>query len=74
MGGKNLGEALHSRFYAPIPGGAVVKSLQENQRMQVGSMGREDPLAKEMATHSGILAWKISWDSGVGSMGFQSWM
>ena len=29
--------------------------------MQVGSMGQEDPLAKEMATHSGILAWKISW-------------
>ena len=48
MGGKNLGEALHSRFYAPIPGGAGVKSLQENQRMQVGSMGWEDPLAKEM--------------------------
>ena len=28
--------------------------------MQVGSMGREDPLAKEIATHSGI-GWKISW-------------
>ena len=26
-----------------------------------GSLGQEDPLAEEMATHSSILAWKISW-------------
>ena len=26
-----------------------------------GSLGQEDPLEEEMATHSGILAWKISW-------------
>ena len=27
----------------------------------VGSLGREDPLEKEMATHSSILAWRIPW-------------
>ena len=29
------------------------------QEMQVQSLGQEDPLEKEMTTHSGILAWKI---------------
>ena len=31
------------------------------QETQVLSLGEEDPLDKEMATHSSILAWKISW-------------
>ena len=31
------------------------------QEMQVPSLGQEDPLEKEMATHSSILAWKIPW-------------
>ena len=31
------------------------------QETQVQSLGREDPLEKEMATHSNILAWKIPW-------------
>ena len=31
------------------------------QETRVGSLGWEDPLEKEMATHSSILAWKISW-------------
>ena len=29
--------------------------------MQVQSLGREDPLEKEMATHSSVLAWEIPW-------------
>ena len=29
--------------------------------MQFGSLGKEDPLEKEMATHPSILAWRISW-------------
>ena len=36
-----------------------VKNLPEMQETQVQSLGREDLLGKEMATHSGILAWKI---------------
>ena len=39
----------------------MVKKLPEVQETQVWSLGREDPLEKEMATHSSILAWKIPW-------------
>ena len=34
-------------------------AMQETQEMQVQSLGSEDPLEKEMATHSSILAWRI---------------
>ena len=43
--------------------------------MQVQSLGQEDPLEKEMATHSNILAWEIPWTEepdGQQSMGFNS--
>ena len=33
--------------------------MQEPQEMQVLSLGREDPVEEEMATHSSILAWEI---------------
>ena len=39
-----------------FPGGSVVKNLPAKQETQVRSLGREDPLEKEMATHSSILA------------------
>ena len=39
-----------------FPGGSVVKNLPANQKMLVPSLGWEDPLEKEMATHSSILA------------------
>ena len=35
--------------------------MQETQETQVRSLGQEDPLEKEMTTHSSILAWKIPW-------------
>jgi len=35
--------------------------MQEMPEMWVPSLGREDPLEEEMATHSSILAWKILW-------------
>jgi len=35
--------------------------MQEIQEMWVQSLGGEDPLEKEMATHCNILAWKIPW-------------
>ena len=43
--------------------------------MQVRSLGREDPLEEEMATHSSILAWRIPWPEELGglqSTGLQS--
>ena len=38
-----------------------VKHLPTMWETQVQSLGQEDPLEKEMATHSSILAWKIPW-------------
>ena len=39
----------------------MVKRLPTMQETWVQSLGQEDPLEKEMATHSSILAWKIPW-------------
>ena len=39
----------------------MVKSLLAMQETQDQSLGQEDPLEKEMATHSSILAWKVLW-------------
>ena len=47
-----------------------------NQEMWVQSLGKEDTLEKEMATHWSILAWKIPWaeeSGGVESMGSKDW-
>ena len=48
------------------------------QETQVRSLGQEDILEKEMATHSSILAWRIPWTEkpgGLQSMGYEkSWM
>ena len=51
-----------------FPGGALVKNLPAiagHIEDRVWSLGREDPLEEEMATHSSILAWKIPLDKGV---------
>ena len=45
------------------------------QEIQVWSLGQEDPLEKEMETHSGILAWRLPWTEepgGLQSVGLQS--
>ena len=39
-------------------------SVQETQETWVRSLGQEDPLEKEMATHFSILAWKMPWTRG----------
>ena len=39
----------------------IVKNLSAMQETQVRSLGWEDPLEEEMATHTSILAWKIPW-------------
>ena len=49
-----------------FPGGSVVKNLPTKQEMQVRFLGQEDPLEKEMATHSSILVWKIPWTEDPG--------
>ena len=42
--------------------------VQEMQEIRVWSLGREDPLEEEMATHSSILAWKIPWAEEPGGL------
>ena len=52
----------------------MVKRLPTMRETQVQSLGWEDPLEKEMATHSSTLAWKILWTEERGrlqSMGLQ---
>ena len=44
-----------------FPGGSIVKNPPVMQEIQVRSLGGEDPLEKEMATHSSVLAWEIPW-------------
>ena len=53
----------------------MVKNLPAKQEMQVRSLGGEDPLEKEMATHSSLLACRIPWaeePGGLRSVGSQS--
>ena len=46
----------------------MVKNLLAMQETQVLSLGWEDPLDKEMATHSSILAWRIPWTEEPGGL------
>ena len=48
----------------------MVKNLPAVQETQVQSLGGEDPLEKEMATHSSILAWEIPWIEEPGGLQF----
>ena len=55
-------------------GSQMVKNLLAIQETWVQSLGQKDPLEKEMATHSSILAWRIPWTEQPGrlqSMGSQ---
>ena len=42
--------------------------MQKTQEMRIRSLGREDPLEEEMATHSSMLAWKIPWTEELGRL------
>ena len=46
----------------------MVKNLSAMQEAKVQSLGREDPLDKEMATHSSIVAWIIPWTEEPGGL------
>ena len=69
------GSCITSRFFTTqLPGGSAVKNLPAMQETQVQSLSQEDPMEKEMATHSSILAWEIPWTEESGkpqSMGSQ---
>ena len=57
---KNLWSYLNQGFGASLVT-QMVKNPPTMQETQVWSLGWEDPLEKRMATHSGILAWRIPW-------------
>ena len=42
--------------------------MQETEEVQIRSLGWEDPLEEEMATHSSILAWRLPWTEGPGGL------
>ena len=76
---EGIHKSMHGGFGRNIAGGAplvtqMVKNLPAMQETLVQLLGQEDPLEKEMATHSSILAWKIPWTEepgGLQSMGSQ---
>ena len=46
----------------------LAKRAQETQETRIRSLGQEDPLEEEMATHSSILAWEIPWTEEPGRL------
>ena len=56
-----------------FPGGSVGKACACNARDLIRSLGREDPVEEEMATHSGILTRKIPWIEKPGA-GYSPWV
>ena len=63
----------HYIYICPLPLGASLvaqrlKCLPAMQETWVQSLGWEDPLEKEMATHSSILAWRIPWREEPGGL------
>ena len=60
--------ALYVYFLGGFPGGSMAKNLPAKQEMWVRFLSWEDPLEKEMATHSGILTWEIPWTEEPGGL------
>jgi len=71
------GDTVFGGTYAIVwdfPMAQMVKNLPATQETWAQSLGQEDPLEKEMAIHSSILAWRIPWTEkpgGLQSMGSQ---
>ena len=67
---------LHTLYYSWlvwVPMAQWVKNppaMQETKEMWVPSLGWEDPLGEEMATHSSMLAWEIPWTEEPGGLQF----
>ena len=61
IGQRNMNVYLGGSVVKGLPSALVVKNLPAMQETWVQSLGWEDPLKKEMATHSSILAWEIPW-------------
>ena len=55
-------------IFLGFPAGSVVKNPPVKQETWVRSLGPEGPLEKEMATHSSVLAWRLSWTEEPGGL------
>ena len=72
--GPRLCRALACTAQMCLPGGSASKEPPAVQKTRARSLGQEDPLEEEMATHSSVLAWRIPWTDepgGLQSMGPQ---
>ena len=58
-----------STVFKDFPSGSSAKNLPAQQEKWVWPLDQEDPLEKEMATHSSILAWEIPWTEELGVHG-----
>ena len=79
----SLEELFHHLFFllsaknyclSGLPRQLMVKNPSSMQKTRIQSLGQEDPLKEEMATHSSILAWEIPWTEQPGrlqTMGLQ---
>ena len=56
-----------------LPRGSVVKKPPAIQEPWVRSLGQEDPLKEDIATHSTILAWRIPWTEKSGGLQSIAW-
>ena len=63
-------EAFHRRASLVAQ---MVMCLPAVWKTWVGSLGQEDTLEKEMATHSSILAWKVLWTEEPGRLQYSTW-
>ena len=64
----NLSLYCFTNVYIAFLVAQSVKNLPAMQEIQVWFLGQEDPMEKEMATHSSVLAWEISWTEEPGGL------
>ena len=65
---SNITTVSRLQIKTDFPGGSVVRNTPAKQETQVQSLDQEDPLEKEMATHSSVLAWETSWTGEPGGL------
>ena len=71
---RKMNDLLNAKKLPGFPGVSVGKKLPAVQETRIWSLGWEDPLEKEMETHSCVLAWEIPWTEepgGLQSLGFR---
>ena len=66
-------QSVHNDFGLPKQHSGKVSACQCGRQKEMGiqSLGLEDPMEEEMATHSSILAWKIAWKRSL--LGYSPW-